>query len=146
MRRTGFGILIAAALAALFFVLASGCVQPGRDVSKGLTQESRVGWTADGNFSQWAIGTHTNNVLMVEGEIVLREDGTIDYEQSTITALLRTSPSAKDAGSAMQAAFVAQTEQAKMFAEMFTASLSLITPFVGRPPSGPARPTPVEPP
>ncbi len=107
--------------AAVLAAMCSGCLwgNPGGEVRRGMTQQQRVGWSAEGNFTQEAEGTQTNNMLMAEGEIVMKEDDNgkpvIDFERSQLTAVLITSPSAQDASNALAQAFQASTAQAELF-------------------------------
>jgi hypothetical protein len=100
-----------------------------------MTQHQAVGWNADGNFTQEAEGTQTNNMIMAEGDIVMKEDEhgrpMIDLEHSTLTHVLITSPSAQDASNALAQAFAASTAQAELFGRTLDGIMQMVVPLIG---------------
>lgn len=123
-------------LLVLLTYLLGGCLwgNPGNEVRRSLTQRQQVGWSAEGNFTQEAEGTQTNNMLMAEGEIVLMTDAdgkpTIDLSKSRVTAILITSPSAKDASNVAQVFAAASTAQYEMFGRTLEGIFAMVVPLV----------------
>lgn len=122
-------------LLVLLIFLLGGCLwgNPGGEVRRGMTQTQTVGWGADGNFTQTAEGTQTNNLLMAEGLIVMKDGNgmpAIDFDQSRLTHVLITSPSARDASNALARAFEASTAQAEMFGKTLEGILSMVVPLI----------------
>jgi hypothetical protein len=122
--------------ASMIGLVSAGCVMtdPGGQVKKAMTQEQRVGWHENGAFDQYAIGTHTNDMVMAEGHIVLMidPDGNeiIDHSKSTLTHYLRTSPGLEDTGNALGLMAKASTEQSKVFMDGFNAIVGMLVPLV----------------
>ena len=114
-----------------------GCLygRPGIETQQAMKQKQQTGWDEHGNFNRIAEGTHTDNVLMAEGEIVMTNvegEGLpeIDWANSRITHVLITKPEADDAYNAANAFAAASTAQAELFGKHMESMTSIITSFL----------------
>lgn len=107
-------------LSLLITLLLSGCLSlviacnPGNWVNRGMGAHQRTGWSETGAFSHEVVGTHEGHFMMAEGQIALMFDEhgreIVDVPNSIVTAFMRASPSADEAGNAMNQALASATQ------------------------------------
>lgn len=119
MKKLGFVIM-----------LLGGCtaLNPGGQVREGLRQTKTYQWDEQGRFSVTGQGSQTERFKMMQGAIVLNEDGTPDLNRSAIEYYLEADPSAESAASVMGPAFEASTAQVKVLAETLGDLMKLLIP------------------
>jgi hypothetical protein len=127
----------------LLLLVLSSCLafDPGGQVRRGLGQKKIYEWKADGGVWVEGEGPQTESFTMMEGSIVIGDDGEVDWEQSRVTHYLRSDPSGRAAQGAMVAAFAASTEQTKAFSATVEKLVETIVPLLTPIPSPPEAPS-----
>lgn len=110
-------------LVVLLLLFSCSACNPGKQTAIALEQSQIFGWDESGKFTANAIGSQTSKFTMAEGDIVLNDDGTINFAESKIVAYLQADPSAQ------QAATVAGSF-AELSAQQTTATLEFATAIV----------------
>lgn len=101
--------------------LICGCLagDPGGQTRKALSQLKDYEWGEGGRFRVHAVGPQTERFLMLEGEIVMKDDGTPDFSKSTIAYYLSAEPAADQAAGAFAAAIAGSVKQMETMSEAF---------------------------
>ena len=127
--------------AIVILMMATGCIlNPGAQVREALSQTKTYEWTETGTIRVHGIGPQEESFLMMEGSIVMDEDGEIDWPASRITHYLRSEPSADEAMAGMAAIMLANIEQSKAFYASLESTLELVAAVIPTlpPPAGEA--------
>ncbi len=126
-----------------------GCavLNPGGQVKEGLTQATLYGWN-EKEFTADIKGTQEGEFTMAEGDIILNDDGTVNFEESTISAYLHSKPSAQPAVDASAVFAEMGARQTESLERSFANALDLIREAMsaGLFSAGPEEPAPVVPP
>lgn len=126
-------LALAAMLAGLVgaCLLSGGCIlNPGAQVREALSQTKTYEWTSEGSIRVHGIGPQEEAFLMMEGEIVMGDDGEIDWAASKITHYLKSEPSADEAMAGMAAILIANQKQAEAFYASLESTLELVSSLI----------------
>lgn len=124
MRSYGLVMFTAAVLS------LTGCLSPGKETREALSQTKTYEWAEGGRFRVDAVGPQTERFLMLEGEIVMNEDGTPNWAESKIAYYLSAEPSADAAAGAFGQALIAAVRQSEMMAKSFGELTTLVSTLI----------------
>ena len=121
-------------------LLCTGCIlNPGAQVREALSQTKTYEWTSEGSIRVHGVGPQEEAFVMMEGAIVMGEDGEVDWAASKITHYLKSEPSADEAMAGLAAILLANIKQSEAFYKSLESTLELVAaviPTVIPPPDG----------